>query len=99
MKILLMVMLPNSSKLQRDWWELSLQQWETIPDNHNQTQCRDQQIGGAQPQWIHHTSQLLHLQLREHCAREGRKTVRTRIPGVCCQPVSLRNDCTNQTRK
>lgn len=35
-----------------------------------------------------HTNQLLHLRLREHCRREGRKIVRARGTGVFCETVS-----------
>lgn len=60
---------------------LSFYQVETITENQDCTQCRNQQFivspapVGIPPSW------LLHLWLKEHQRRGNRKFVRARIPG------------------
>lgn len=57
----------------------SLQQTQTVRENHNRPQCRAQPSWRAQPQWTHlqYTSCS---RLREHQAKRNRKMARARGP-------------------
>lgn len=61
--------------------KISIKQMETITDNHNWTQCRDQGIVESLAPTDTSTPRLLHLWIKEDHGREGRKIVKVRIPG------------------
>lgn len=58
---------------------LSLQQTETITEKHTEPKCRAGEPSSNGKQF---TKQVLHLRLREHCERGGRKTHKAEDQGI-----------------
>jgi hypothetical protein len=68
-----------------------LQHTETITENSNQSQYKEQVTLWCPAPADASTVQLLHLRLRDNCGRGGGKTARARRMGICCELASPRN--------
>lgn len=76
--------------------QTSLSQTESIIENRNWTQCRNQPGCGAQTQWLYIILTVLHLWLRGCHGRGDRETVEAEYQEGCSEAASCRNGCRNK---